>query len=228
MTCRTGRWSAPLLLATVGCFTDGAGTLLVSPDAFASGAKLPTNVKRAPATEEAAKRALTMGQKVLAANPQLGTRPLIFTIGGPEPEIFHTGSGQIFLTEGLVRQCSTDGQLAAVLCHELAKVAADREELVGAALKAPDHGEPDVGHPGHDYRPGFGGADGLRLTDLAKDDQEKRRRAVAAPEPEPLARQYLRKAGYADADFDAAAPLLRAATTSEKFKPFITTSSATP
>jgi hypothetical protein len=227
MTCRTCLWGAPLILAVVGCFTDGTGTLLVSPDSFDGTTRLPTNVKKAPATEEAAKRALTVGQKVLAANPQLGTRPLIFTIGGPEPEIFHTPSGQIFLTDGLVRKCTTDGQLAAVLCHELAKMSADRDELVNAALKAPDHGGPDDGRPGPDYRPGFGGADGLRLTDLAKDEQEKRRRTSAPPDPAVLARQYLQKAGYADTDYTAVVPLLRAAGTSEKFKQFLTITPAT-
>src|SRR5262249_13532279 len=142
MTCRTCHWVMPLFLAVAGCFTDGEGALLVSPETFESGAKLPTAVKRAPATGEAAKRGLRVGQKVLAANATLGTRPLIFTIGGPEPEIFHTETGQIFLTEGLVRQCATDGQLAAVLCHELARVSADRDELVGAAQKTTDHGGP--------------------------------------------------------------------------------------
>jgi hypothetical protein len=214
------------MLAVAGCFTDGAGTLLVSPDAFtsAAGPRLPTSVKRAPATEEAAKRALAVGQKIGAANAQLGTRPLIFTIGGPDPEIFHTSTGQIFLTEGLVRRCATDGQLAAVLCHELAKMAADRDELVDAALKAPDRDGPDDGRTGSDSRHGFGGADGLRLTDLAQDDREKRRRAAPPQDPMILARQYLRKAGYADADLDATAPLLRAAETNEKFRQLITTS----
>jgi hypothetical protein len=227
MTYRASLWAAPLVLTAVGCFTDGVGTLLVSPDTFASNAKLPAGMKGAPATEEAARRALSVSQKILAANTQLGLQPLIFTIGGPEPEIFHTEAGQIFLTEGLVRQCTTDGQLAAVLCQELAKITTEHDELARAA-KTPDHGLPDADHPGNDYRAGFGSADGLRLTELAKEDQEKRRQAAGAANPTVLARQYLRKAGYADADFDAAGPLLRTATTSEKFRQYIKTASVMP
>src|SRR5262249_30839205 len=53
---------APLLLAVAGCFTDGSGALLVPPDSASSGAgpRLPTTVQRAPATEEAARRALAV------------------------------------------------------------------------------------------------------------------------------------------------------------------------
>jgi hypothetical protein len=209
----------PLLFSGAGCFTDGAGALLVPPETIPAGTvpRLPTAVAKAPATEEAARRAVAVGQKVLAANPQLGTRTLIFTIGGPEPEIFHTGVGQIFITEGLVRQCKTDGQLAAVLCHQLGKMAAD-QEMVTRALKTPDHGAPDDGHGS------LGGTDELRLNDLARDDQAKRR-AGPPPDPAALARQYLKKAGYSDADLDAVAPLLHNAESNEKFKQCIT---ATP
>jgi predicted Zn-dependent protease len=182
-------------------------------------------VTKAPATEEAARRAVAVGQKILAANPQLGTRTLVFTIGGPEPEVFHTGAGQVFVTEGLVRQCKTEGQLAAVLCHELGQIAAEHEGLVTTALKAPDRGAPDDGRAGNDYRPGFGGADGLRLGDLAEEDREKRR-AGPPPNPDALARQYLKKAGYSDSDFDAAVPLLRTAESSDKFRQVITKSKA--
>jgi predicted Zn-dependent protease len=230
MACRIGLRGAPLFLVVAGCFLDEPGNLLVPPNAYDNGTapRLSTAMIKAPATEEAAKRALSVGQKVLAANSQLGLRPLILTIGGPEPEIFHVGAGQLFITDGLVRQCTTDGQLAAVLCHELARMAAEGEELVQAGLQTTDHGGPDEGRTGHDYRSGFGNADGLRLADLARDEQEKRRRAALAQDPATLARQYLGKAGYADADFTAAAPLLRAAEANEKFRQFMTTSTVKP
>src|SRR5580765_5242411 len=74
-----------------------------------------------PASTEAAARVDCVGRKILASNPQLALRPMFRTIGAPQAEIFHRGTNDIFITEGLVRQCTTEGQLAAILCTELGK-----------------------------------------------------------------------------------------------------------
>src|SRR5262249_39695897 len=72
------------------------------------------------------------GRQLLAANPQVGAKPLFHTIGAPQPEVFHRGTSDVWVTEGLVRQCATDGQLAALLCLELGKMVAEREAAAPA------------------------------------------------------------------------------------------------
>src|SRR3546814_14152828 len=65
--------------------------------------------KPSPATEEASLRVVQVGQKLLAANPQIGLKPLFSTIGPstagpPAEEIFHAGKNQVVITETLVRK----------------------------------------------------------------------------------------------------------------------------
>ncbi len=64
---------------------------------------------------------LQVGSQILTSNPTLGVRPVFTTIGALSEEIFHQDDKAVFITEGLVRECRTDGQLAAVLCHELGR-----------------------------------------------------------------------------------------------------------
>ncbi|HEY1378043.1 MAG TPA: hypothetical protein VGF55_14680 [Gemmataceae bacterium] len=203
---------APVCLAAAGCFgPDGPGT----DTAFRRPELATPPVATAPASTEAAARVDAVGRAITAANPQAGvtTRSLLFhTIGAPQPEIFHRGTSDIFVTEGLVRQCATDGQLAAVLCTELGKLVSEREALTPAAVRAPDRPPPIDTGIGRDT--GWGVApDQTRLRELADYDRDRRARAAAAAPPDPaaLARMYLVRAGYHDADLQAAAPLLQQA-----------------
>ena len=41
-----------------------------------------------PASTEAASRVDAIGRQLLAANPQIGAKPLFHTIGAPHPEVF--------------------------------------------------------------------------------------------------------------------------------------------
>lgn len=169
---------------------------------------LPTT----PASTETAARVDTIGRSILAANPQIGSKPMFHTIGAPQSEIFHRGAGDIFITEGLVRQCTTDGQLAAVLSTELGKLVSEREALTPASVRRPERLPPIDTGIGRDM--GWGVApDQTRLRELADYDRERRDRqqAIAPPDPAALARMYLVRAGYHDADMQAACPLLQQA-----------------
>src|SRR5262249_14844483 len=116
---------------------------------------------------------------------------------------------EILITEKLARQCRTEGQLAAVLCFELGRVVSER---AGAAAVVPDRGPPPDVPVGKDYGGAVGPPPATRLMGLAKYERKRERQKNAAPPPPAdLARQYLQKAGYPAADFDAVAPLLRAA-----------------
>jgi len=90
-----------------------------------TGPVTKTSIRPAPA--ESAARVDLLGRNILAANPQIGMKPQFMVIGSPQPEIFHKKNEGLFITEALVKQCKTDGELAAVLCHELGKMVSDRE-----------------------------------------------------------------------------------------------------
>lgn len=209
---RRTAWTALAPLAVAGCFgLDGPGT----DTAFRRPELTSPPAATAPASTEVAARVDAVGRTITAANPQAGvdTRSLRFhTIGAPQPEVFHRGANDIFITEGLARQCTTDGQLAAVLCTELGKMVSEREALTPAAVRRPDRAPPIDTGLGRDA--GWGVApDQTRLRELADYDRDRKQRtqAVAPPDPAALARVYLVRAGYHDADLQAAAPLLQQA-----------------
>jgi hypothetical protein len=219
MTCRFGLWGLPLLLTVAGCLTDGPGVSLVSPDFFSSvhGQRSSAYLHRAPATEEAEKRVLVLGHQILEANTQSGLRPEFLTIGSPQTEIFHNGTAMVYVTEGLVRKCETDGQLAAVLCNELAKMVAERETLANFTPRIPDRPPPEDLPIGTDSRSAYLSPDPARLAELAR--YEKERHTVRPmPNPEVLAREYLQKAGFALTELEKVAPLLRAAEENYSFE----------
>jgi hypothetical protein len=205
-------WAAVGTVAVAGCFGlegPGTDTSYRRPE---FNSPLPTT---APASTETAARVDAVGRCITAANPQSGARPqslLFHTIGAPQVEVFHRGTSDIFITEGMVRLCATDGQLAAVLCTEMGKLVSEREALTPADVRRPDHTPPIDTGIGRDS--GWGVApDQTRLRELADYDRDRKQRsqAVAPPDPCALARMYLVRAGYHDADLQAAAPLLHQA-----------------
>jgi hypothetical protein len=206
-----------LLLPAAGCFADGPNKL-VSANPFGSSAPVKQASFQAsvtPATEGTAKRVGLIGQKLLAANRQAAVQPLFQTIGAPQPEIFHRDAHAIFITEGLVRQCQSDGQLAAVLALELGKIVSEREALAPPVTRVPDRWLPQEVRVGNDSGGPFGSADGTRLAELAKLEKQRGPAAnlppLPPPSPEALARSYLKKAGYSSDDLSDVTPLLRKA-----------------
>lgn len=202
-----------MLLAAVGCLPEGSQLAVVTGGSsdVAAPATQSGRLIQAPASEEAARRVLQVGGQVLASNPKIGLHPVFTTIGAPWEEIFHQDDRAVFVTEGLVRACRTDGMLAAVLCHELGKIQAERQERVGPP---PDHGPPMGAPVGTDYAGAFGPPDGTRTMELAVYEHKRRLAAEAAARPQDvdaLARTLFEKAGGTAADLDAAAAVLRAA-----------------
>jgi hypothetical protein len=212
MTRRVLAVSAPLWLLVVGCI-DANRPYLVSGNAASAPARACalSDAQRAPATEEAAKRVIVVGQRVVLANPQMGLRPVFCTMGTPDPEIFHRGTGgldgcQVMISEGLIRRCPTDGQLAAVLCYELGRIVAEREAQASPELRQGKTRLDPEAPIGNDAWEPFGTPDGTRMMEQAK--LEKQRRKPLAPlVPEVLAHQYLTRAGYADTDLEVTASL---------------------
>jgi hypothetical protein len=190
---------------------DNPGTALVPTSPFGNPPAPPhtvTKVSFGPASREMALRVDRVGREVLAANPQIGFRPLFATIGAPQPELFHQGTDVVHITEGLAKQCQNDGQLAALLSLELGKMVAEREAMASPRMRNPERRPPmdvPIGNAGQ-----FSAPDLTRVAELAPYDHERQRAAKRFPPPDPtkLARGYLEKAGYSRADLDAVAPLL--------------------
>lgn len=205
-----------LALPAAGCFSDGPQKL-VSANPFGGGGptkNAATQVMYAPATEETGKRVGIIGEKLLAANRQTSIHPVFLTVGSSQPEVFHRDTSAVYITEGMVRECKNDGQLAAVLALELGKMISEREALARPAARTPDRWSPMEVRVGNDAGGTFGAADGTHLAEVAK---AQRRSGGASdvppppPSPEVLARCYLCKAGYSSDELSDVTPLLKKA-----------------
>lgn len=210
---------SPLLLLT-GCLplqlldssaTD-EGSPMVPTSPFGTRAPVvmkPVSSNFAPAAWDSAMRVDRVSKVLVAANPAVG-KPLFGTIGDPRPEIFHQGTQAVQITEGLVKKCKDDGQLAAVLSLELGKMVSEREALAGAKARALQERLPQgvaVGNSG-----GTGPSDMVALAEQASREQQRQRLQHARPpDPQALARGYLEKIGFGKRELDAVAPLLEAA-----------------
>lgn len=203
-----------LMVLACGCGPENKTALV--PDSPFTGpvVKTPpiTPVSYSPEHLAAAGRVDQLGGRILAANPNLGLKPRFMTVGGPQPEVFHRGSAEVIVTEGLVQQCTTEEQLAAVLCNELGQMVADREALATATTRAPHREPPQEVRIGSDR-----GADLTRLAELAPYDRERRATMSPPPPPNPqaLARNYLKATGFAPTALDGVAPLLQKASTNK-------------
>jgi predicted Zn-dependent protease len=211
-------WLAAALLLPAGCVADELRpeNRLRMPVVSAEGgpAAVPdVRPVRAPANEEVARRVGRVGSKLIEANESVGLRPRFQVLGVPGAEVFHRGTSEVLVTEGLVRRCGDDEQLAAVLCLELGKMASEREALAAPEVRQPEHLPPIALAVGHEAGGAFGDADGTGRVEAVKHDRDRRRpgQALPPPPPEALARQFLKQAGYKPEALDAARPLLRTA-----------------
>jgi hypothetical protein len=173
-----------------------------------------------PATTEAAINVARTGLKIVTANPAIGFQPRFCTIGGEAAplEIFHNGETDVIITETLARRCKSEGELAAVLSTELARIVNERSPVRLDALD--DRGPPPAVNVGNDYGGNFGPADGVRMMEVAKYERNRKlfRDRASAATPDTLARVYLQQAGFNPADLDAVAPLLRSAEGNNKLE----------
>jgi hypothetical protein len=219
----SGIFPIVLTLAASGCIGEDSKNALVPSDPLGNGMTAASQgsatrtVSRTssinPAPAESAARVDRLGRNILAANHQIGLRPQFMVIGSPQPEIFHKQGEALYVTDGLVKQCKTDGELAAVLCHELGKMVSDREVQRGPQAKNQRIQPPPEARIGNEAPGSYDSADRTRLAELAIFEQERRESARPLPPPNPnlLARTYLQRAGFTEADLRAAQPLLQAA-----------------
>jgi hypothetical protein len=182
----------------------------VQSNPFGDGPKVqtPAPYEASAETRDATIQVAQVGQKILTSNPGFNVQPRFELIGAQGEAIFHRGTQEVIITEGLAHKCQTEAQLAAVLCHELGKMSVEREGL--------DHFRPRNADPGplldlpvgNDSKSIQGAGDTTRYMELAPYEKERQRQRTA---PDDMARQLLQKAGYQAADLADVAPLLRAA-----------------
>lgn len=209
------------MLVLAGCVPSESKIELVQPNAFdTASTAAPTQVCATPASTEAAARVDQIGRKIVAANAQFGLKPLFRTIGAPTLEVFHHGTTEIVITEGLVRQCPADERLAAVLCHELGKMMVEREQLAGPRARAPELRPPPDVRVGTDYAGSLEASpDMTRVAELEKySPRRKHNQTVQLPDPTKLAQFMLANAGYQAQDLDAIASLLQEADKNSTFE----------
>ena len=206
------RWCLGLMFLA-GCapmpmLPEEAATAQVSSTPFAEPrAAAPTRVNFAPASQDTSIRVLLIKDKLVGNNS--GGLPHVTAIGSADPEVFHVSLNQIYITEGLVRQCETDGQLAAVLANELGRMISERESAVSDEVRQPERLLPielPIGSNGaaRDRDPTF-------YIELAQYEKlhPKQTKKLPRPNPQLVARDLLERAGYQRTDLDAAQPILQ-------------------
>lgn len=198
---------ALMLAANSGCTTDGWFSRKPGGDHPIQGSNLPK------ADLENAARVDLVGRKILAANPELKINPLFMTVGSKSEAVFHDGPDNLCITEGLVRKCPTDAELASVLANELALM---QVEKISAAPRQRPNLPPPLPNTFNDVAGSSVTADQTRQAELAHWEKDERRREraedrVLNADAEVLARDYVMKAGYDQAEYTKALPLVRCA-----------------
>lgn len=85
----------------------------------------------------AAARVDQVGRQILAANIFCGVDTSFQTIGNDEPLLFHRGYESIFISDALVNRCTTDEELAVVLCHELGQMISEKRNAARMGYSEP-------------------------------------------------------------------------------------------
>lgn len=130
---------------------------------------------------------------ILKQNPFPGIEPVVQTFGVKDPILFHRGTGELFLSEGLVERCKTDEELAAVLCSEMGQMKA--EKLAAKRVGLDPEGDPpqsasDATTLAREYMSGAGfdpiALDRIAplLREAAKNDGLRKQMAGSAPAPQ--------------------------------------------
>lgn len=159
-----------------------------------------------PAAIDLAARVDQVGRELLAASPFLGVDPIFQTVSMPEPVLFHPNPNIVIISDGLVKRCTNDDALAAVLAAELGQMAAERKvanrnELPPLPVNLPD---------GANQNAGGISSDQTHLAELAM-YEKKYRRGGPAVNGQELAKDVLRSAGRPDSQLATVEGLVQSA-----------------
>jgi hypothetical protein len=207
---------AVVLPAVGGCASDSDWNprrLFTEPGAFKKAVgweevKTPRDPKLPRAQIEVAERVETLGRKIIAQNSFTGIEPMFFAVGVPESVLFHRGPDELFISEGLVKQCKTEAELAAVLCSELGQMVAEKRAVrrVGADRDAIS----DTSLPGGASVSGGNQYDPVRAAELGyRDKQPKPPPPIAPADAAKASADLMKGSGYDPAVLEQIQPLLK-------------------
>ncbi|MCE9531369.1 MAG: hypothetical protein K8T89_09655 [Planctomycetes bacterium] len=222
MRCLLSRFLALFALMGSGCLWDDPDT---GSNRFGATRKasLPPREKLPPGSLQAATQVDTIGAKILAANPDLGVRPMFLVIGAPALKIDHRGTTELYVSDGLVHKCKSDDELAAILCAELGKMVSEAQAQ-GPGRNPTNRDIPLAPRVGSDSV--GGDPDRTRQAEQAYYEQKNPHRSgipvPAVQDPNDLARGYLIKAGFNADELKRVAPLMRQAEANPDFDRLIT------
>ena len=183
--------------------------------------KSPLTPKQTLAQQATAERVETLGRRVITQNTFTGIEPVFHLLGVKEPMLFHRGTEELFISDGLVKRCKTDDELAAVLCSELGKMVGEKRAGVAVGrdsdpLLRGAGGKQDVGED-------VPGAQAVGIESAAI-----RPWAKADADPAKLAEELLRGSGFDTALLEKVAPLLKHADKHDAIRKQLVESATTP
>jgi hypothetical protein len=210
---------AAVLPAIAGCASDGnegsLRTLFTDPGSFSfkkavgwEEVKTPRDLKLPQSDPAIVERVELLGKRIIAQNAFTGIEPLFNTAGVSESVLFHIGTEQLIISEGLVKQCKTEAELAAVLCSELGQMVAEKRAVrrVGAERDS----FPESALPGGASVGGGTPFDAGHAAELGyRDRLPKPPPTIDPANSEKLARDLLKGAGFDPASLDNVKPLLK-------------------
>lgn len=196
-------------LGSFGCETD-SNWATVSKFIGWDDPKNPPMPKFPQPDREIAQRIDNMGHRIIAQNTFVGIEPLFSTIGVPEMVLFHRGPEQLFISEGLVKLCRSDAELAAVLCSELGQMVVEKKAVRKAGADRDSF--PDSSLPGSS--PGMMGAgtpyDAGRRAEIGFQERQAKPSSTIDPvDAAKQARTMLSSAGFDPSTLDTVQPLLK-------------------
>ncbi|MFM8273693.1 MAG: hypothetical protein ACKODX_15385 [Gemmata sp.] len=207
------------LLLSTGCVHSGNGEWSISKALGWDDDEPSFDPKNPPRPAlPVAERVEALGRKIIAQNTFTGIEPLIFTVGVKESVLFHRGTEELYISEGLVAKCRTDAELAAVLCAEMGQMVAERRAAKGLGrdvdpIRSADHGASPVLGGGTPVDLG-------RQAELAMHEKRHPRAGAKADEVDArkTARDLLTGAGFEPGELDRVEPLLKQSDRGEKLR----------
>ncbi|MBP3959801.1 hypothetical protein J8F10_31525 [Gemmata sp. G18] len=214
------------LLSSTGCMHDGEWSVSKALGWDDEPSFDPKNPPKA--SLPTAERVEVLGRKIIVQNTFTGIEPLIFTVGVKESVLFHRGTEQLYISEGLVNKCKTDAELAAVLCAELGQMVAEKR-----AAKSVGRDVDPIKDAGFGGSPVLGGGtpvDAGQQANLAFHEKRFPRgnRGVDAADASQAARDLLKGSGFDPADLERVEPLLKQSDRGEKIRKQMGSSAAAP
>ena len=186
-----------LFLAVAGCET-------LSPFASPVDNRIVPQGTISAESHAAAEKLDRVGRQILSTNPFLVSAPAFGFVGTKDPELFHQNVEAVFASEGLINQCKSDDELAALLCVELARITAESRNLARIGLAQTDTTLPGPKAEPNEEQADLGGGDAVGKTS----DPSKRIQAVAATNVMAFAAELHKNAGYKPEAFSKTKTLL--------------------